>query len=71
LSVRSSHLAMAILSGGVELLLDDFALTGTSLLYCDADAIFGRSRRVTEAKTAVILGQDRHSGLASIARARE
>jgi len=27
---------MTMLSGGAEPLLDDFAVTGTSLLYCDA-----------------------------------
>ena len=62
---------MAILSGRVEMLLDDFALTGTSLLYCDADAISAGAAVKTEAKTAVILSKDRHSGLASIARAPE
>jgi len=53
------------------MLLDDFALTGTSLLYCDADAISAGAAVKTEAKTAVILRQDRHSGLARIARAPE
>jgi hypothetical protein len=43
LSVRSSNLAMTILSAAAEPLLDDFAVTGTFLLYCDSDDTVNKS----------------------------
>jgi hypothetical protein len=41
---------MTMLSEEPEPLLDGFAVTGTSLLYCDADATCGLRATKTEAK---------------------